>query len=167
MWQRHFYFLVVWVLGFYVNVDGQKNTPEGEIITGFSTDMTLNTSLEWSYGKFQFFPSPYSKKPTQLRVINFGGNQTQLPFLGSSSILHTTGLKRDIQKVSGGFSVLPLFRISDIYKTTPLSPFLEQLGFFCKKEVQLDRLTPMPVRFRLGSMEYVNWLEQKPNSRRY
>jgi hypothetical protein len=41
------------------------------------------------------------------------------------------------------------------------------LGFICRKELQLDKITPIPFRFRLGSLEYVNWLEQKPNSRRY
>lgn len=39
--------------------------------------------------------------------------------------------------------------------------YVEQLGFFCKKELQLDKLIAVPVRFRLGSKEYVDRLEGK------
>jgi hypothetical protein len=36
-----------------------------------------------------------------------------------------------------------------------------QLPFFCKWEHKLGAKLPVPVLFRLGSVEYVNWLEQK------
>lgn len=46
----------------------------------------------------------------------------------------------------------------------PTSYYANNLGFICKKELQLDKITPLPIRLRLGSLEYVNWMEQKPNA---
>jgi hypothetical protein len=43
------------------------------------------------------------------------------------------------------------------------SEYMNRLGFFCQKELQLEKLTNIPFRFRLGSLDYVNYLEQKPN----
>jgi len=47
-----------------------------------------------------------------------------------------------------------------------LSPgyYVQCLGYFCKQEIKLEKITSIPLRFRLGGLDYVNWLEQKPNA---
>ena len=38
------------------------------------------------------------------------------------------------------------------------------LPFFCRQELHMDKKLPMQVRLRMGSVQHVDWLEQKPGA---
>jgi hypothetical protein len=42
--------------------------------------------------------------------------------------------------------------------------YVSQLGVMCKKEWMLEKKTGVPFRFRLGSTNYCDWMEGKPNA---
>lgn len=43
----------------------------------------------------------------------------------------------------------------------PANYAYNKLGFFCKKEILLEKITKIPFRFRLGSVAECNYLEGK------
>jgi len=49
-------------------------------------------------------------------------------------------------------------------KTIPPQYYRQSLGFFCEKELQLQKKTGVNLFLRLGTKEYVDYLEQKPNA---
>ena len=63
------------------------------------------------------------------------------------------------------------FSRQQVVKLNPVSCFVisadfytQNFGFFCKKELQFEKATRIPIRFRLGSLQYNDYLEGKPNS---
>lgn len=45
--------------------------------------------------------------------------------------------------------------------TAPYLLYQQHLAFFCRVEVKIDQAAKLPVRFRLGSVDYVDYLEGK------
>jgi hypothetical protein len=107
-------------------------------------------------------------------------SQQQLP-RNAQNPAHTLRISRDFQRnyfeKEFGFRLtdkdlkMPLLymrRTKDdlgLYYLTPYrvdcSTF--SMGYFCKKELQFQNGTSIPLRFRIGSLEYVDRLEGKNN----
>ena len=58
-----------------------------------------------------------------------------------------------------------------VNKAAQVSPafYCSNLGFFCKQELKIAKATKfkLPIAIRLGSLQYVDYLEGKPNTKYY
>ena len=98
---------------------------------------------------------------SQKKVQNINFQENNNPPM--SWIIVNNQRPKFLQKNSLDFFI----KSGNITQDTPGLPgrfYYDCLGFFCKKEIQLQRITNVPFRFRLGSLAFVNYLEQKPNA---
>jgi hypothetical protein len=140
MRKRYCYFLVVFILTFYGKSFGQENFNDKRPIVNYKSlyDFALekgsNEELELKKYQIRFW-----------KTDCWGGKK-----------LKEQLIKSDVFKA-------PSFQYY-LSRSISESFYSDNLSFFCKKELQIEKLTSVPLRFRLGSLEYVNYLEQKPNA---
>jgi hypothetical protein len=96
-------------------------------------------------------------------------SQQQLPRIGQNSP-HTLSFSEDFQTKKFQNSYVNYFFLNNgtLYRLTPgvlcASPSkftIQNLPFFCKEEFRFEKNTSIPLRLRLGSLDYVNKLEGK------
>ena len=66
----------------------------------------------------------------------------------NDSTFHAIKMSKDSVKT------VPIFMLTSNYYTT-------NIGFFCKKEIGLEKTIKFPVKFRLGSVPYCDAMEGK------
>jgi len=91
----------------------------------------------------------WSGSPANIQSAVMKYPVTSLPLLSSPDKTHIPGLSLNTPRVQASLSP---------------SYYTQNLGFFCREEWKLEKATKVPLRLRLGSTDYVNWLEKKPNA---
>ena len=82
-------------------------------------------------------------------VIELRKESLTRPRLSFETYLLGTALKKE-----SFLTEIKATRIPQVYS-------FEHLPIFCKIEVQLERAVRLPVKIRLGDVQYVDWLEGK------
>mgnify|MGYP003538959807 FL=1 len=86
-------------------------------------------------------------------------------------VLNASAQQSIIQpNISKGFntsyynSTLPVNLLK--FKKEVVAPgfYVNNLGFFCKQEIKFQKTTNVPLKFRLGTLQYCDWMEGKRNT---
>ena len=74
--------------------------------------------------------------------------------IGIGTVTNAQQLVRASQQTLDSLRLQPLRLLPENY-------YSSKLGFMCKKEIQVEKLTKIPLKIRLGSVEYVDKMEGK------
>ncbi len=106
-------------------------------------------------------------------MIFVGGSafaQKAAPFLSFNKAYFVTLKKQNSGWVKHAAAIktttTPVFLINQpgSYSIISSNFYTQNFGFFCKKELQIEKAIKLPLKFRLGSVQQCDWMEGKPNA---
>ena len=56
-------------------------------------------------------------------------------------------------------AIQPVFQAPSVVSTINNNYYTQRFGFFCKRELEVEKITGVALRFRLGSLDYCNKIE--------
>lgn len=84
---------------------------------------------------------------------------TSMPYAKKNIIYDSTKRLFNPQITADNLAINPVSNTS--IKTIPATFYYNSLGFFCQKELQMEKTFKFPVKFRLGSVAYTDEMEGK------
>lgn len=107
-----------------------------------------------------FCQNPVEKQSSDNDVFN-----TKLNFNSKKAINYNYFFQNRLLKKTGQVNVNGAIKLNPVSCSVIGADFYTRnFGFFCKKELQFEKATKIPIRVRLGSLQYNDYLEGKPNS---
>lgn len=89
------------------------------------------------------------------------GQKITARLLIEQNIVYDT-TKRNINVSEHGLSKLSVNPFSNTsVKPVPSAFYFNSIGFFCQKELQVEKMLRFPVKFRLGNVAYADQMEGK------
>jgi hypothetical protein len=105
-----------------------------------------------SVEKFTLSKDFYRLKPTPEKALK----------INTSLLYNKNKFAEPAKKVTGPGPFINFSPIS--YSLISPGFYTQHFGFFCKKELQMGKITKVPFKFRLGSVQQCDWMEGKPNA---
>jgi hypothetical protein len=103
--------------------------------------------------------STFAQKPAPFITINKAYFVT-LKKQNSSWVKHAAAIKT---------TTTPVFLINqpESYSIINSNFYTQSFGFFCKKELQIEKVIKFPLKFRLGSVQQCDWMEGKVSATKW
>ena len=108
-----------------------------------------------------FCQNPVTKTATDKNLFNL--KQT---YQSDRNIAFSNHIKKPESRLQQPvINLNPVIRLNPLTCSVVAADYHTQgFGFFCRKELQFEKATKIPFRFRLGSLQYNDYLEGKPNA---
>ncbi len=109
----------------------------------------------------------FAQKKAQKLALSYDFNETKLTFFNACKLTEGGFEDELISKKHFQNSVVfnPKGALNLIsYSLITPNYYTQNFGFFCKKELQIEKAIKIPFKFRLGSLQQCDWMEGKPNA---